>query len=265
MSYSNPIRRKRIPITIPAVSANWLKNAGALLTLVYFLGLAIQNGVLHASEYSSEEFAELVNNDENVFMFSGISSVFYLIGVAAIPIFSFLLVQGITHTSNVRLYVIRVLVLAALSEIPYDYAVSSSFFNMKDQNPLWTVLIALIMLWLLNTFQGKGMVPFIINAVIIFGGCFWAVVLNCKFGGGFILLTAIMFVLREKKGWCVFLGVILCLIYATAPIGFIPVALYSGERKQLESKSVKYFYYVFYLVMMILLAVGVAVLNYTGT
>lgn len=219
-----------MPLTIPALSANRLRAAGAVLAAIYFFGLIVQNGMLHASRYSSEELYELAADDEKVFFLLGVSSVCYLIGVIAIPIFSFLLVQGILHTASIRKYVLIMLICAAAAEVPYDLAVSGKAFNMSDQNVLWTALIAIVMLWLLKIFQGRGLVPFLINLLIVLGGCFWAVFLNCKFGGGFVLLTAILFLLREKRGLSIALGAALCLIYATAPLGFIPVALYSGER-----------------------------------
>lgn len=252
---------RRRPFTLPVVSANWLKNAGAVLTLIYFFGLTvIQNGILHASDYTSQEFGELINTDNNVFMLSGIATVCYLIGVAAIPIYAFLLVQGVLHTSNIKKYVLTVLIFAVISEVPYDLAVSGKAFNWEDQNVLFTVLIALIMLWLLKIFEGKGLGPKLLCFLIVAGGCFWAIVLGCKFGGGFVLIAAILFLLREKKGWSIIASLIISLIYATALFGFAPVALYSGERKNTDKKIGKYFYYAFYPAMLAVFAVIVAVL-----
>lgn len=256
---------RRRPFTLPVVSANWLKNAGAVLTFIYFFALTvIQNGLLHASSYTSAEFNELILTDNNAFMLAGAANVCFLIGVSAIPIYAFLLVQGILNTSNIKKYVLTVLIFAVISEVPYDLAVSGTFFNFGDQNVLFTVLIALIMLWLLKTFEGKGVGPKLICFLIVLGGCFWAMVLNCKFGGGFVLITAILFLLREKKGWSILLALAVSLIYATALFGFAPVALYSGERKNLEKKSGKYFYYAFYPVILLIFAVIVLILNNQG-
>ncbi len=186
---SRMLSARRRPFTLPVVSANWLKNAGAVLTLIYFFGLTvIQNGILHASDYTSQEFGELINTDNNVFMLSGVATVCYLIGVAAIPIYAFLLVQGVLYTSNIKKYVLTVLIFALISEVPYDLAVSGKAFNWEDQNVLFTVLIALIMLWLLKIFEGKGLGPKLLCFLIVAGGCFWAMVLGCKFGGGFVLI-----------------------------------------------------------------------------
>ncbi|MDE7192826.1 MAG: hypothetical protein K2O14_02545, partial [Oscillospiraceae bacterium] len=60
-----------------------------------------------------------------------------------------------------------------------------------------------------------------------------------------VLMTAGLYLLREKKGGGVFIGIIISLIYISAPLGFVPVALYSGERKNLDKKACKYGYYAF--------------------
>ena len=75
-----------------------------------------------------------------------------------------------------------------------------------------------------------------------------------------MLIAAILFLLREKKGWSIVASLIVSLIYATALFGFAPVALYSGERKNTDKKSGKYFYYAFYLAMLAVFAVIVSVM-----
>ena len=155
-----------------------------------------------------------------------------------------MLVIGIEKTSNLKRYILLVLAAAVLTEIPYDWAVSGNPFNFGEQCFLWTILISLIMLALMKTFSGKSAAAVIINIMLIFGGCVWAIFFKSIFGGGFVLMTAVLYLLRESKGWSIFFGVIISLIYISAPLGFILVALYSGERRNLDKKSSKYGYYI---------------------
>ena len=237
---------RRRTLTIPACSANFMKLLGtALLTLYFFAQSVIQNGILDAQNRTAQELNTLAEGNYDIFMFMGIASVMLLAGVAALPVFSYLLVIGMENTSNVRRYILTVLAAALLTEIPYDWAVSGKLFNMGEQCFLWTILISLIMLSLMKTFSGKSAAAVIINIMLICGGCIWAIFFRSKFGAGFVLMTAVLYLLRKRNGVSIFVGVIISLIYISAPFGFIPVALYSGERKHLDKKISKYGYYVF--------------------
>ena len=66
------------------------------------------------------------------------------IGRIAFPIFAFLIVEGYTHTRNLKKYVMRLLLCAALSEVPFDLVMGGRAFYPFHQNVLWTFLIALV-------------------------------------------------------------------------------------------------------------------------
>lgn len=227
----------------------------ALLTMYFFAQSVIQNGVLDAPNRTAQELNELATGNRDVFLFLGMASVLMLIGSAAVPIFSYLLVIGLEKTSNVKRYILTVLAAAVLTEIPYDWAVSGKPFNWGDQSFLWTILIALVMITLMRTFSGKSSAAVVINIMLIGGGCIWAIFFKSKFGAAFVLMTAVLYLLREHKGVSIFIGVVISLIYISAPLGFIPVALYSGERRNLDKKTGKYGYYAFCPVIALCFAV----------
>lgn len=227
----------------------------ALLTMYFFAQSVIQNGVLGAPSMTAQQLNELAEGNRDVFLFLGMASVLMLAGSAAVPIISYLLVVGLEKTSSIKRYILTVLITAVLTEIPYDWAVSGKPFNWSDQSFLWTILIALIMITLMRTFSGKSSTAVIINIMLISGGCIWAIFFKSKFGAAFVLLTAVLYLLREHKSVSIFIGVVISLIYITGPLGFIPVALYSGERKNLDKKTGKYGYYAFCPVIALCFAV----------
>ena len=237
----------------PQISVNSLKLAGTILTALYFFSAAVvQNGILHVSDYTSEQLDQLLAGDGRAMLWAGIGSVATAVGIIGVPIFAYLLVQGVEHTASLRRYILTVLAFAAVSEVPYDLAMSGRVWDWSEQNSLWTVLIALVMLWLMKNFQGKGTVPLVLGILFAAAGCFWAILLHTKFGGGFVLVTAVLYLLRERKGASYGLGALVSLIYATAPLGFLPVALCSGERRDMGRG--KYAYYGFYPIMLALFA-----------
>lgn len=241
--------------TPPQISVNALKRTGAVLMALYFFSAAVvQNGILHVAEYTSEQLGQLLAEDGRAMLWAGVGSVASAVGIMGVPIFAYLLVQGVEHTSSLRNYILTVLAFAVISEAPYDLAMSGQAFNWSEQNSLWTALIALVMLWLMKTFQGKGMAPLVLNILFAAAGCFWAILLRARFGGGFVLITAVLYLFRDRKGVSCGLGALVSLIYATAPLGFIPVAMCGGERRDMG--RVKYAYYAFYPAMLLVFALG---------
>ena len=65
------------------------------------------------------------------------------VGRIAFPLFAFELVQGYMHTHDLRRYAKRILLLAVLSEIPFDMVAGASFFYIWHQNVAWTLLAGL--------------------------------------------------------------------------------------------------------------------------
>ncbi len=254
MAGSPTLRNRMAFWSPPQISVNGLKIVSAvLMILYYFSACVVQNHVLHVSDYTTEELNALMEADSQVMLWAGIGSVGSVIGVLGIPIFSYLLVQGVEHTSSLRRYILSVLAFAAISEVPYDLAMTEQVWDWSEQNSLWTVLIALVMLWLMKRFQGTGTIPLVLCFLFAAAGCFWAILFRCKFGAGFILITAVLYLLREHRGISFGLGALVSLIYATAPLGFVPVTMCSGQRQNM-GKS-KYAFYALYPAMLALFAI----------
>lgn len=242
----------------PSVTVNTLKIVGAILLTVYFFSAAvIQNGILHVNSYTPEQLNALLGEDSQAMLWAGIASVAEIVGMMAIPIYAYLLVQGVEHTSGIGKYALSVLIFAVISEVPYDLAVCGQVWGWESQNPLWAVFIALVSLCLMKYVEGRGAVSYALCAVAAIGGCLWAILIKCKFGWGFVFIAAVLFLLRKWRTLSLIAGVGASLVYVTAAMGFIPISMCSGERREDESRMSKYAYYVYYPLMLLLMALWV--------
>lgn len=242
----------------PKISVNTLKIAGAiLLTLYFFSAAVIQNGILHVNNYTPQQLNELLGGDAEAMLWAGIASMAEIISMIAISVYAYLLVQGVEHTSSMGKYALSVLVFALVSEVPYDLAIFGQVWNWRSQNTLWGVFIALITLWLMKYVEGRGTMTYVLSAVAAVGGCLWAILINCQFGWGFVLIASVLFLLRQRRTIGLIAGVGVSLVYMTASMGFILISLCNGERTTGESKLGKYAYYVYYPLILALMALWV--------
>lgn len=77
------------------------------------------------------------------------------VGRLAFPIFAFMIAEGVKHTGNMKKYMLRMLIFAVISELPFNLMVSGELFFPLHQNVLWTFLIALSGLWLVEKVKKK--------------------------------------------------------------------------------------------------------------
>lgn len=77
------------------------------------------------------------------------------VGRIAFPIFAFMIVEGFFHTSDLKKYLLRILVFAIISEIPFNLMYGGQIIYPMHQNVMWTFLLALLGLWLMEMARNK--------------------------------------------------------------------------------------------------------------
>ena len=175
------------------------------------------------------------------------------IGRLAFPIFCFLLVEGFLHTKNIKKYAIRLGAFALISEIPFDLAVYHRIFDFESQNVFFTLFIGLLVLYGMNYFENTlpaSKAP--LRYLVAVTGVLAAQFLQTDYAGYGVLLIALLYELRNNRKWLCIFGAIYTLLLEsfTAPLSFLFIYFYNGERgKQLP----KYFFYAFYPVHLLLL------------
>jgi hypothetical protein len=187
-----------------------------------------------------------------------------IIGRMAFPLFVFFVVQGYFYTSNFNKYAIRLLVLALVSEIPFDNFTYGDIFNMEGQNVCFSLFLVL---YFVRTFDNiKKVLPRII-IVLVF--CLLGFLLKVDYlwlG----ILYALVFYFRIKYNLAFlfqmmmltifsFTFVHLLIVQPFAPLVLLPMALYQPKKVDkpnliinLFNRNKKYYYW-FYPVQYVII------------
>lgn len=72
------------------------------------------------------------------------------VGRIAFPIFAFMIVEGFFHTKSLKKYMLRMLIFALVAEIPFNMMYGGQLFYPMHQNVMWTFLLSLLGLWLME-------------------------------------------------------------------------------------------------------------------
>ena len=165
------------------------------------------------------------------------SLVFYCLEACAVPIYSFLLVQGATHTSGYGKYMARVLGLAVVCQLPYNLVTSGSLLVIESLNRVFALFMSMVMLYFFRRFPEKKMGHILIKLVAVVGTFLWSNMLGVSYGALCVLLTSVLWSLRGKDNLQTWAGMILCfaacifsLFYIAAPIAFLILHFYEGEQ-----------------------------------
>ena len=155
----------------------------------------------------------------------------------AIPVFCFLLVEGAMHTGNLNAYLLRVVGVALLSELPYNFAMTGKLFDLSTRNPAFGMALGLILIWFYRRYEGKGAKNLLLKLVITVCGFLWASILRVEHGSCCIVVIAALWLFRAKPSFRILAGscaVMLCCLlspfYMIAPMGFMFVHFYNGEK-----------------------------------
>ena len=207
-------------------------------------------------------------------------------GRVAFPIFAFMAVEGYFHTRSFKKYILRMLLFAVLSEIPFDLMYGGTWFYPVHQNVLWTFLLSLLGVWLMEQVRKKGKtwMYLLVCVLVVLAGLVLGTLCMVDYYGAGVLTVFVFYFLHGRKWWC-FLGQLAALYWLNvellgglmypvqlfgmefelcqqglALLALIPIWLYRG-RQGCHSTPFQYLCYAFYPVHMLLLVVVLNFIN----
>lgn len=202
--------------------------------------------------------AAMISDHASVIFLGEQTTLWRNIGRLAFPIFAFLIAQGALHSKNKLKYLLRLIAFAFISEVPYDLAFGSSYFDMSGQNVYFTLSLGLISVIILDFLMQHrvGILGILSTALCGFGAAY----LNSDYGFMGVVVITLMFVFSEASQSVKYIGFALSafmtaiayvpltsvyFIPAQLPAVFsaVPISLYSGKHGK---KMNKYIFYIFY-------------------
>lgn len=204
------------------------------------------------------------------------------VGRLAFPIFAFLVAEGFVRTRSRARYARRLLIFAIVSEVPFDLLAAGRPVYPFHQNVLWTFLIALGCMRLLEWAKAdpRPAARFVVSAGAVLGGFLAGTAFMVDyFGPG--VWTVLVFYFFRGDGWRQRLGQLLCLLFlngwllagqtvlpgglalpiqAFAVLALPFIWLYRG-RQGPHGRAVRWLFYGFYPAHLLVLAAAEAFAN----
>ena len=180
-----------------------------------------------------------------------------LFGRLAFPIYCFLLVEGFDKTKNRWKYAGRLFLFALISEIPFDLVFRGRWLESTYQNVMFTLLIGLLCMMAYDTMvksislENVNWLRLLLFFSVVLVGTLVTYRLHTDYELAGVPAIMILYLLREKRGFQVLAGGVFFAYEYTAPLAFIPIALYNGKR----GFKMKYFFYTFYPLHLLLIFV----------
>lgn len=220
------------------LSRQALRTWGMLALALGAGGMAlIQNGILGAANTSGVGLLQLMESTPAMMGFATLALVLQVVYCCATPIFAFLLTEGFAKTADRRMYFLRVLGLALISELPYNLAFCGKWIAMESRNPVFGLIIAMAMLWLFCRYPGRSFKAIAVKLAVAAAALIWTWMLGIAEGPSLVLLAAVLWLLRGKERLRVLFGCVtafVCclfsLFYIAAPMAFLAIHFYNGEK-----------------------------------
>lgn len=249
------------------LSGSTLKLVAIIAMFIdHFAAIIFDRYLISAGFSSLNQETILLPENRNLLIIYGVDMVMRLIGRLGFPLFCFLLIEGYYHTRSKVKYGMRLAMFALISEIPFDLGFKSHVLEFTYQNVFFTLFFGFMTVWGIDAFctwvrkkiQGKiRFVPYILGTVVITAaGAVIVELLKTDYASIGVITIVLMYLLHQKShAGAMALGCLALTVrmpieftcFATVPLA----AKYNGTR----GLKLKYFFYLFYPVHILLLAI----------
>lgn len=244
------------------ISGSTVKIIAIVSMLIDHIGAGILGRLIMKANYMQIMVSGDLNDVMRWLMDNGVLYYTYrvmrMIGRLGFPIFCFLLVEGFQRTHDVKKYALRLGLFALISEIPFDLCFNGSILEFGYQNVYFTLFLGMLTMiafdWIAKKEWAAGemlnkVAKITFSAVALAVGAGIAHVMKTDYAARGVICIMILYIFRKHKPLQIAAGCVAFLWEVTAPLAFIPIGFYNGER----GLKMKYFFYAFYPVHLLLI------------
>ncbi len=234
---------KEQPVPFRGISGSTLKLIAIITMFIDHAGATV---ILAITRHPA-----IIADPARLALWRHIYSISRSVGRLAFPIFCFLLVEGFLHTHDIWKYAQRLFLFALISEIPFDIALKTGWYDPGKQNVYFTLLIGLLVLIGIRWITDNDSRNLFLAVIPIAIGMYVALKIDTDYNYKGVFLIAVLYLMRHSRLYQCLGGAAAISWELPAPLAFIPVYLYNGKR----GLKLKYIFYWFYPVHLMLLYV----------
>ena len=237
------------PYRPSGLSRNSLRLLGLAIAALGILGRGIlQNRVM--GQASGTDLSQLLEASPEAMNAATAAIVLWAIEGAAVPIFSVLTVSGFSRTFSVNNYLLRLLLLALVSQVPYHLALTGVPFRLFPLNPVFGLALVVAMLYLLRYYGAPSVKNGFIRILVLLAAMMWAGMGRVEYGIPMVLVSFFLWTLRDRHTMAYFAAAaaaLLCTVgnplFLFAPLGLLLTHFYNGEPGRESPRLLRYALY----------------------
>lgn len=219
------------------LTAAGLRKWGILFLLSGIISRAVlQNGILGMAEGTSAQLLALFESQPDMMGVAAGALVLEALETCAIPVFCFLLVEGFLAAADIKTYLIKVLAVALVSEIPFNLAMGGKLLDMSGRNPVFGLVLGLVMMHFFRIYSEKGTKNTLTKLMVVAAAFVWSMMLKIQHGEAIIVMVGMLWLARNKPNMRTLFGCIgagICcafsVFYMVSPMGMMVLHFYNGE------------------------------------
>ena len=171
-----------------------------------------------------------------------------ILGRIAMPLFAFATVEAYLHTRDRKKYLLRLLLMGLVSEIPFDLVLFGKAPEFTHQNIMFTFAYAILGLLCYDRIAGDRKIS-IPGLLVLLLFMISSLLLFLDYNMVALAVIYVFYLLRKKPLWIrnlIAMAVYFFFrnkgIYVFGLLGFLPIFFYDGQK----GKGLKWLFYLFY-------------------